>query len=122
MEQELNFGDSDESASQYYSNHFPRANPKEIRNELAKVGLKGELAVKPLKNMSGGEQIRAKLAVLCKTPSNLLILDEPTNHLDVKAKKALKEALLKYEGTLILVSHEEDFVEGLCNEITLLRD
>ena len=72
--------------------------------------------------MSGGEQIRAKLAVLCKTPSNLLILDEPTNHLDVKAKKALKEALIAYEGALILVSHEEDFVQDICNEITLLRD
>lgn len=122
LEQELAFGESNESASQYYARFFPRANPKEIRSELAKVGLKGELAVKPLKNMSGGEQIRAKLAVLCQTPSNLLILDEPTNHLDVKAKKALKEALIKYEGSLILVSHEEDFAEGICDTITLLRD
>ena len=72
--------------------------------------------------MSGGEQIRAKLAVLCKTPSNLLVLDEPTNHLDVKAKNALKKALLSYNGALILVSHEEDFVEGICDSVTLLRD
>ncbi|MBQ7407951.1 MAG: ABC-F family ATP-binding cassette domain-containing protein [Clostridia bacterium] len=122
LEQDLEFAQSSESASAYYSRFFPRANPKEIRSELAKVGLKGELATKPLKNMSGGEQIRAKLAVLCKTPSNLLILDEPTNHLDVKAKKALKEALIAYEGALILVSHEEDFVQDICNEITLLRD
>ena len=122
LEQDLNFGDADYSASQYYSNFYPRANPKEIRSELAKVGLKGELATKPLKNMSGGEQIRAKLAVLCKTPSNLLILDEPTNHLDVKAKNALKKALLNYNGALILVSHEEDFVEGICDSVTLLRD
>lgn len=122
LEQDLNFGDADYSASQYYSNFYPRANPKEIRSELAKVGLKGELATKPLKNMSGGEQIRAKLAVLCKTPSNLLVLDEPTNHLDVKAKNALKKALLSYQGALILVSHEEDFVDGICDSITLLRD
>ena len=86
------------------------------------MGLKGELAVKPLANMSGGEQIRAKLAVLCRTPSNLLILDEPTNHLDVKAKAALKKAIKEYNGALILVSHEEDFVEGICNMVTLLRD
>lgn len=72
--------------------------------------------------MSGGEQIRAKLAVLCKTPSNLLILDEPTNHLDVKAKNALKKALLNYQGALILVTHEEEFAEGLCTSVTLLRD
>ena len=122
LEQDLNFGDADYSASQYYSNFYPRANPKEIRSELAKVGLKGELATKPLKNMSGGEQIRAKLAVLCKTPSNLLVLDEPTNHLDVKAKNALKKALLSYQGALILVSHEEDFVDGICDSVTLLRD
>jgi len=122
LEQELSFGESQESASQYYARFFPRANPKEIRSELAKVGLKGELAVKPLKQMSGGEQIRAKLAVLCNTPSNLLILDEPTNHLDVKAKQALKQALANYEGALILVSHEEDFVDGICNQVTLLRD
>ncbi len=122
LEQDLNFGESDITASQYYSSFYPRANPKEVRSELAKVGLKGELAVKPLKNMSGGEQIRAKLAVLCKTPSNLLILDEPTNHLDVKAKNALKKALLSYEGALILVTHEEDFAEGLCTSVTLLRD
>lgn len=122
LEQELSFGETNESASQYYSRFFPRANPKEVRSELAKVGLKGELAVKPLKNMSGGEQIRAKLAVLCNTPSNLLILDEPTNHLDVKAKKALKDALMRYEGALILVSHEEDFVKDVCDTVTLLRD
>lgn len=122
LEQDLAFANTTLSASQYYANFFPRANPKEIRSELAKVGLKGELAVKPLANMSGGEQIRAKLAVLCRTPSNLLILDEPTNHLDVKAKAALKKAIKEYNGALILVSHEEDFVEGICNMVTLLRD
>ena len=122
LEQELTFGETSESASQYYARFFPRATPKEIRNQLAKVGLKGELAVKPLRNMSGGEQIRAKLAVLCNTPSNLLILDEPTNHLDIKAKKALREAIANYEGALILVSHEEDFALDLCDSVTLLRD
>lgn len=122
LEQELHFGEMEDSATKYYLRFYPQASQKEIRSELAKVGLKGELAVKPLKNMSGGEQIRAKLAVLCKTPSNLLILDEPTNHLDIKAKNALKKALEKYEGALILVTHEEDFAEGICNEITLLRD
>jgi len=122
LEQNLDFDDPNETASSYYSKFFPRANPKEVRSKLAKVGLKGDLAVKPLKNMSGGEQVRAKLAVLCSTPSNLLVLDEPTNHLDVKAKNALKKALAEYPGALILVSHEEDFTEGLCDMVTLLRD
>lgn len=122
LEQDLAFGETNESASSYFSLFYPRASQKEIRGKLAKVGLLGELATKPLKNMSGGEQIRAKLAVLTETPSNLLILDEPTNHLDVKAKNALKKALIEYPGALILVSHEEDFVEGVCNKVTLLRD
>ena len=102
---------------QYFNDAFPRANVKEQRNELAKVGLKGELATKPISNMSGGEQVRTKLSVLCNTPSNLLILDEPTNHLDVRAKNALKEALIKYEGAIILVSHEQDFAKDICNII-----
>lgn len=122
LEQDLDFAKSEETAFSYFSSRYPRLNPKEIRAKLAKVGLKGELAVKPLKNMSGGEQIRAKLAVLCNTPSNLLVLDEPTNHLDVKAKQALKKALIEYPGALILVSHEEDFTDGVCNMTTLLRD
>ena len=67
--------------------------------------------------MSGGEQVRTKLAVLCNTPSNVLILDEPTNHLDVRAKQALKDALIKYEGALILVSHEKEFADGICDSI-----
>ena len=67
--------------------------------------------------MSGGEQVRTKLAVLNNTPSNVLILDEPTNHLDVRAKNALKKALQEYEGAIILVSHEHDFASEICNVI-----
>ena len=67
--------------------------------------------------MSGGEQVRAKLAVLSNISSNILILDEPTNHLDVRAKEALKKALIEYEGAIILVSHEQDFASAICNKI-----
>ncbi len=117
LNQELNFDNGNMSATQYYNEAFPRANAKEQRSELAKVGLKGELATKPISNMSGGEQVRLKLSILCNTPSNLLILDEPTNHLDVRAKEALKQALIKYEGAVILVSHEQDFAKDICNII-----
>lgn len=117
LEQELNFENSQENAMIYFNNRFPRFNVKQQRSELAKVGLKGELATKPIKNMSGGEQVRVKLAVLNNTPSNVLILDEPTNHLDVRAKEALKKALIEYEGAIILVSHEHDFASGICNII-----
>ena len=99
----------------YFNEKFPRMNVKEQRAELAKVGLKGDLATKPIKDLSGGEQVRIKLAVLNNTPSNVLILDEPTNHLDVRAKDALKRALIEYEGAIILVSHEHEFASEVCN-------
>lgn len=117
LNQELDFENGNMTAMQYYNEAFPRANVKEQRGELAKVGLIGELAQKPISNMSGGEQVRTKLSVLCNTPSNLLILDEPTNHLDVRAKEALKKALIEYEGAIILVSHEKDFAGEICNKI-----
>ena len=65
--------------------------------------------------------MRLKLAIMCQTPSNILILDEPTNHLDVKAKRALKEAIQNYGGALILVTHEPDFAEGLCNVVVDIK-
>lgn len=117
LNQELNFDNPNMCATEFFNEAFPRANSKEQRQELAKVGLKGELAIKPISNMSGGEQVRLKLSILCNTPSNLLILDEPTNHLDVRAKEALKQALIKYEGAVILVSHEQDFAKDICNII-----
>ncbi len=117
LNQELDFDNDNMTPMQYYNEAFPRANYKEQRAELAKVGLKGELATKLISNMSGGEQVRTKLSVLCNTPSNVLILDEPTNHLDVRAKESLKQALIKYEGAIILVSHEKDFAGEICNKI-----
>ena len=117
LEQELNFDNPSLNATIFFNECFPRFNVKQQRSELAKVGLKGELATKPITNMSGGEQVRVKLAILNNTPSNVLILDEPTNHLDVRAKEALKKALIAYEGAIILVSHEHDFASEICNVI-----
>lgn len=117
VEQDLNFPNPNHSAIQFFQEVFPKFNYKEVRNELAKVGLKGDLAIKPIHNLSGGEQVRIKLACLNNTASNMLILDEPTNHLDVRAKQKLKEALIAYDGAIILVSHEEDFAGEICDMI-----
>jgi ATP-binding cassette subfamily F protein 3 len=72
--------------------------------------------------LSGGERNRLALAKLLLQPLNVLIMDEPTNHLDILSKNVLKEALIKFEGTLILVSHDRDFLQGLTNKVYEFKD
>jgi ATP-binding cassette subfamily F protein 3 len=72
--------------------------------------------------LSGGERTRLALCQLLLSPSNVLILDEPTNHLDIQSKEVLKSALLNYEGTFIIVSHDREFLNGLTNRIWDIED
>lgn len=72
---------------------------------------------KKVKVLSGGERTRLAMIKLLLEPVNLLILDEPTNHLDLKTKDILKQALLDYDGTLIVVSHDRDFLDGLVTKV-----
>jgi ATP-binding cassette subfamily F protein 3 len=72
--------------------------------------------------LSGGERTRLAMVRLLLEPVNLLILDEPTNHLDLKSKEVLKEALLAFDGTLILVSHDRDFLQGLAEKVFEFKD
>ena len=72
---------------------------------------------KKIKVLSGGERARVALCKLLLTPYNLLIMDEPTNHLDITSKELLKKALLKYDGSLILVSHDREFLQGLSSKV-----
>ena len=76
-----------------------------------------EESMKKVKVLSGGERTRLALLKLLLEPVNLLILDEPTNHLDLKTKDVLKQALADYDGTLIIVSHDRDFLDGLVTKV-----
>lgn len=88
-----------------------------IRNILGSFLFSDEDIDKKVSVLSGGEKARLALAKLLLTPVNLLVLDEPTNHLDMVSKDILKNALLKFDGTLILVSHDRDFLQGLTETI-----
>lgn len=88
-----------------------------IRDMLGAFMFGGEESTKKVKVLSGGERTRLAILKLLLEPVNLLILDEPTNHLDLKTKDILKQALKDYDGTLILVSHDRDFLDGLVTKV-----
>ena len=101
-------------------NQYPMFTKKEVMSLLGSHGINYDMAHREMKSLSGGEQTKVRLALLKHQKANVLIMDEPTNHLDQQAKDALKEALIAYQGTLILVSHEQPFYQDICDyEITL---
>ena len=89
----------------------------QIKNILGRFMFGGSDIDKKVGVLSGGEKTRLAMVKLLLEPVNVLILDEPTNHLDIKSKDVLKEALLAFDGTLILVSHDRDFLQGLSQKV-----
>ncbi|MDP4827850.1 MAG: ATP-binding cassette domain-containing protein [Flavobacteriales bacterium] len=94
----------------------------QVKNMLGRFMFSGDDIDKKVGFLSGGEKTRLAMVKLLLEPVNLLILDEPTNHLDLKSKDVLKEALLSFDGTLVLVSHDRDFLQGLSQKVFEFKD
>jgi ATP-binding cassette subfamily F protein 3 len=97
-------------------------NRTKVRDLLGSFLFQGDAVDKKVHVLSGGERNRLALCKLLLQPFNVLVMDEPTNHLDIASKNVLKEALKKFEGTLILASHDRDFIQGLCEKIISFKD
>ena len=97
-------------------------NRTRVRDMLGAFMFRGDDVEKKVKVLSGGERNRLALCKLLLSPFNVLVMDEPTNHLDIRSKQVLKEALNKFQGTLILISHDRDFLQGLSDRVVEFKD
>jgi ATP-binding cassette subfamily F protein 3 len=95
---------------------------RQVRGLLGSFLFRGDDIDKKVQVLSGGERGRLALCKLLLEPYNLLLMDEPTNHLDIRSKDILKRALIDYEGTVIMVSHDRDFMKGICSRLFEFRD
>lgn len=101
---------------------FPELTTSQVRGALATFLFTGEDVFKTINKLSGGEKCRINLLKLMLSISNLLLLDEPTNHLDILSREALEEAILSYDGTLIVISHDRYFLNKVINRIVELQE
>jgi len=107
---------------QCLAKRFP-GKPMEIyRASLGKFGISGDLALQSIETLSGGQKSRVAFASMIMTNPHMLILDEPTNHLDVESIEALADALLRFQGAVVLVSHDEQFIKSVCKELWYVED
>ncbi len=97
-------------------------NRAKVQGYFGSFLFRGDEVDKYVRVLSGGERNRLALAKMMLQPFNVLVMDEPTNHLDIKSKNVLKDALKSFEGTLILVSHDRDFLQGLTNKVYEFKD
>lgn len=114
--------DGDKTVEETMIDAANEKNRPRVRDILGAFLFRGEEVDKFVRVLSGGERNRLALAKLLLQPFNVLVMDEPTNHLDIKSKNVLKEALNNFQGTLILVSHDRDFLQGLSNKVYEFKD
>jgi len=114
--------DGDKTALQTIEDASPEEMRKHARSLLGSFMFRGEDVEKKVKVLSGGERGRLALCKLLLKPINFLVMDEPTNHLDMNSKDVLKKSLLSFDGTLLVVSHDREFLEGLVTKTVEFRD
>ena len=114
--------DMDKTLLQTMEDESPAEMRTKLRSILGSLMFSGEDVDKKVSVLSGGERGRLALALLLLHPINFLVLDEPTNHLDLKAKEVLKKAIMDYDGTLLVISHDRSFLEGLTDRTIEFRD
>lgn len=114
--------DSDKTVLQVMEDMAPEDMRTRVRSILGAFMFSGEDVDKKVKVLSGGERARLALSMLLLKPINTLLLDEPTNHLDMLSKDVLKQALMNYDGTLLVVSHDREFLKGLTDQVVEFRD
>ena len=116
FEQEVN-GDNKTTCIDEIWAEFPSYTQYEVRSALAKCGLTTKHIESQVRVLSGGEQAKVRLCKLVNKETNVLLLDEPTNHLDVDAKEALKQSLLEYRGSILLICHEPEFYRDVVSQV-----
>ena len=121
-EQETDFHMFEGTPINYVQNYYPKLNENQVRTALFRCGLNSVHVRKQIKQLSGGEQSKTKLCIITLKPCNLLVLDEPTNHLDSYAIEHLKQELIKFDGTVIFVSHNKQFVADVATKVYNLEN
>lgn len=114
--------DGEKTVLQIMEDASTDTNRMKVRDMLGAFLFGGDTVDKKAKVLSGGERNRLAICKMLLSPFNILIMDEPTNHLDIASKNVLKKALIDYEGTLILVSHDRDFLQGLTDKVYEFKD
>ena len=116
FEQEVKGGNTNTCIDELWA-EFPSFTQYEVRSALAKCGLTTKHIESQVRVLSGGEQAKVRLCKLINRETNILMLDEPTNHLDVDAKDSLKQALIEYRGSVLLICHEPEFYRDVVSEV-----
>ncbi|CAH8452614.1 unnamed protein product [Heterobilharzia americana] len=105
------------SSLEFLMRKFPNQAEQIYRSQLANFNITEMLALQPIGSLSGGQKSRVAFVAMCMSNPNLLVLDEPTNHLDVETIAGLSDALVKFPGGVVLVSHDERLIQAVCNEV-----